>query len=392
MNDQPQWAQPLDADHRAAIVWSQIAEGGDPMATQVTSALGYEAGLDAVRAQGALGDDAERAAERWRTRLDGLPEFDQRSLERLGITIVIPGDEWWPEALDDLGLERPTVLWVRGAPEVLRSSSIAIVGSRAASNYGLRIATDMAFDLCPRYTIVSGGAFGIDAAAHRGALLAEGRTVIVSAGGVGRPYPQAHADLFNDVIAKGGAVISESPLGAAPQRHRFLSRNRIIAALGQATVVIEAPIRSGALATARRAIDIGREVCAVPGPITAVSSAGCHQLIRDGATLVTSAADVVEVVEPIGFQTEIDLGRTFTEPDVTASKDGPVPTRPPGLDPLSDRVWEALPKVKHAPASSVARVAGLTIPEAMAALGRLALAGHAESNEGMWRRGGNLGA
>jgi DNA processing protein len=173
---------------------------------------------------------------------------------------------------------------------------VAVVGSRAATAYGEHIASEFSYGLAQReVVVVSGGAYGIDAAAHRGTLAAGGSSVLVSAGGLDRPYPSGHRHLY-DRTAEQGVLVSERPPGSAPHRQRFLSRNRLIAALGAATLVVEAAHRSGALNSAGYARDLGRPVLAVPGPVTSAMSSGCHRLIQreeDPARLVTSVAEVL---------------------------------------------------------------------------------------------------
>lgn len=240
--------------------------------------------------------------------LDSLAQAVAGQLARAaaaGVTCVVPGTPEWPRQLDDLDDSRPVVLWVRSdSPDTLRKDllrSISVVGSRACSPYGRRLAENLAADvgLCG-WTVVSGGAYGIDAAAHTGALAAGGPTVLVTAGGADRPYPRAHAALFERVVA-GGAVVSEFPLGSAPARHRFLIRNRVIAAMSRGTVIVEAALRSGARATATAAAGLRRHVMAMPGPATSDLSAGTHDLIREGmAVLVNGAPHVLELVTPLG--------------------------------------------------------------------------------------------
>ncbi len=175
------------------------------------------------------------------------------------------------------------------------------MGSRAATAYGTHVTTEIAADLAERgWTIISGAAYGIDAAAHHGALLAGGRTTAVLACGADVPYPYGHATLLG-TIAASGTIVSEYPPGRPPTRTRFLARNRIIAALSAGTVVAEAGLRSGTLNTARQARELDRALMAVPGPVTSAQSAGCHQLIRDaGAACVTSAADVLTRIAATG--------------------------------------------------------------------------------------------
>ena len=212
-----------------------------------------------------------------------------------GICLVCPGDRDWPVQLDDLGGARPYALWVRGTADLQSccQRAISIVGSRGATAYGTQVAIEIAVSLSGQgWTITSGAAYGIDAAAHRGALAADHATVAVLACGMDCPYPRGHVDLLAGIAARG-TVISEYPPGSLPQRHRFLARNRVLTALTAGTVVVEAGLLSGALNAARCARQLGRPVMAIPGPVTSGQSAGCHQLIRDGhATCVTCAADV----------------------------------------------------------------------------------------------------
>lgn len=245
-------------------------------------------------------------------RLDSLdPEAILRMAARAGLRFVIPGDDEWPPSLDELELAPtlhdragpPVGLWLRG-PGHLREiceGAVAIVGSRSATTYGAGVAGDLAAGCAEAgHAVVSGGAFGIDQAAHRGAL-ARGRTIAVLACGADRTYPKNSHDLIEH-IARTSVVVSEAPLGGDPLKIRFLARNRIIAALSTGTVVVEAARRSGALNTATWANHLGRIVMGVPGPVTSATSAGVHELIRTkGAQLVTRSADVVEAVSGLGF-------------------------------------------------------------------------------------------
>jgi DNA processing protein len=192
------------------------------------------------------------------------------------------------------------VLWCRGNVDVLptRDRAIAIVGARASTGYGEHVAMDFAAGLTSRgYTVVSGGAYGIDGMAHRAVLACGGTTVAVLAGGIDQLYPAGHDELLRRIIA-AGAVVSEVSPGGAPTRWRFLQRNRLIAAMAGATVVIEAGYRSGSLNTATHARDLDRPIGVVPGPVTSGASAGCHRLLRTNpaTTLVTSVADVAELL------------------------------------------------------------------------------------------------
>lgn len=323
-----------------------------------------------------------RAVSRWAPRLDGLdPRRELRVLARLGGALVVPGDPGWPTGVDDLGVSAPLCLWVRGAPDLaaLSRRSVAVVGARACTDYGRYVTGDVAAGLVGRgFTVVSGGAYGIDAAAHRGALAADGATVAFLAGGVDRFYPAGNADLLHAVADSGGSVVSEVPPGSVPSRVRFLLRNRLIAAFASATVVVEAAWRSGSLSTAARAAELSRPVGVVPGPVTSVASSGCHRLLRDGAAVCVTDAD--EVAELAGA-----LGRD-------AAPSGPRPGQErsaahDGLDAVEARAWEALPLRSGKPVESVARTAGLAVPETVAALGRLELAGLADRVTGGWRRG-----
>ncbi|HEX5598757.1 MAG TPA: DNA-processing protein DprA [Micromonosporaceae bacterium] len=238
--------------------------------------------------------------------------------ERVGARLVVPEDEEWPQQVEDLIRLRltnsdrrvdqetapPLCLYVRGSwplDEALRRS-VAVVGARAATSYGNHVATEMGYGLAEQgWTVVSGGAYGIDAAAHRGALTAGGLTVAVLACGIDRPYPVGNTALF-DRIADTGLLISEWAPGAEPLRPRFLIRNRVIAAVTAGTVLIEAAVRSGATQTLRRALGIHRPSMVVPGPVTSAMSVGCHELLREypQARLVTGAHQVLEEVGPLG--------------------------------------------------------------------------------------------
>jgi DNA processing protein len=218
-----------------------------------------------------------------------------RPAETADLRAITPDSPEWPTQLDDLP-DRPERLWLRGPGDLadLTARAVAMVGSRAATSYGTHIAAELAYDLARHgVTIISGGAFGIDAAAHRAALSADTATVLVAAHGLDRTYPAGHAALFEQ-IARTGLIVSEHPPGTAPTRSRLVHRNRIIAALAQATVVVEAAARSGALSTAAQACALHHPVRAVPGPITSATSVGCHTLLRDRhAALATSAADIL---------------------------------------------------------------------------------------------------
>ena len=220
-----------------------------------------------------------------------------------GVRILVEGDDDYPGLLGRIH-DPPGVLFVRGSIEPCDALAVAIVGARHATAYGRRIAHQLAGGLAlAGYTVVSGLARGIDAAAHRGALEAGGRTIAVLGSGVLQIYPPEHAELAAEVIRQG-AVVSEAPPQAFPQRGSFPCRNRIVSGLSLGTVVVEAADRSGALITARLAGEQGREVFAVPGPVDSRMSRGCHGLLRDGAKLVESVADILEELGPL-FETAI---------------------------------------------------------------------------------------
>lgn len=345
-------ASEREQERYARVVWSHIAEPEDPIALLARARLGpfgaltmlreasphetlealaapddrvdaddprdgSEGTAHGTRGRGAPGIDVQgipaapagdlrrvtAALERWRVRLDALDVPAVLALaERRGLRILIPGDPGWPASMADLGAAAPHCLWVAGPGDLPGADSehpsVALVGSRASTAYGEDAAGSLAAAIASRGgCVVSGGAYGIDAAAHRGALVAgEGSTIAVLAGGLDLLYPRGNTRLL-EAIATRHALVSEAPPGTAPTRWRFLARNRLIAALAQATVVVEASWRSGALSTARHADDLSRPVGAVPGPITSAASAGCHRLIRDrGAVLVTEVSHVLDLI------------------------------------------------------------------------------------------------
>ena len=288
----------------------------------------------------------------------------------------MPGDAEWPLGLDRLR-QPPYCLFVRGDPDLsaLVERSVAVVGSRAATDYGLRVAADLAEGLAARgFTVVSGAAYGIDSAAHRAALAADGPTVAVLACGADRAYPTAHRALL-DQIAAAGAVVSEVPVGCAPYRSRFLARNRIIATLARATVVVEANLRSGSLTTAKAASEHHLPVGAVPGPVTSMTSAGCHALLREtDAVLVTDAAEVAELAARIGD-------------DLLPGRSRPVPAAPgDDLDAESYRVWSAVPMRDGATVERLASTSGVEVRRLVGVLALLEAEGLVTREGGRWRK------
>ena len=367
----PGWYDP-DDERTALAAWSRLTEPVDVQASAFVRRVGAASALGHVLRGGGAGI---AAASRWRSRLSGLdPLRDLRELTAAGGRLVVPGDEEWPTHLDDLGVP-PFCLWVRGARRLaaVTTRAAAIVGARASTEYGVRVAAQFAAECADRgITVVSGAAYGIDAAAHLGALAHGGATVAVLASGVDRPYPRGNAPLL-DRIAAEGVVVSEVPPGSSPTRSRFVQRNRLIAALADATLVVEAGLRSGASITASQAARINRPVGVVPGPITSPASAGCHKLLRDGCVCVTSAEELAELVDPFGAAPPRAQTLPLTPLDA--------------LDPADLRVLAALPLHSTAPVESLARVAGLDLAAVVAGLGRLELGGLAERAGGGWRRG-----
>nr|WP_297425530.1 DNA-processing protein DprA [uncultured Actinotalea sp.] len=338
-----------------------------------------------IRAMGSVLPTSARSAhrlatalERWGPRLAAVdaPREVHRHRARGG-HLVVPEDPRWPRGLDDLGVQAPHALWVCGDPSVLTASArgAAVIGARACTAYGEHVTAEVVAGVVGAgRVVVSGGAYGIDAAAHRAALASGGVTVAVLAGGVDRLYPAGNARLLR-AAQDSGALVSEVPPGGVPSRQRFLQRNRLIAALSGATVVVEAAWRSGALSTASRAAALLRPVGAVPGPVTSAASAGCHRLLRDGAAVcVTDAPEVLELLAGAGPAPVPDtaVGRSATVAD--------------GLDPVARRVLDALPVRAWADVASVTRVAGVSAPEARGALGLLELAGLADRDGDRWRR------
>lgn len=295
---------------RAALTF--LAEPGDPILGALVRATDPEQALrciqdDAIPPGAARtvvrpGSTLRTALTAWRSRLGQIPlHADLAGYEQRGIRLLCPGDREWPPVLDDLGDTSPFALWVRGDLNLHAccAKSVAIVGSRAATGYGAHVAGEIAADLAGRgWTIISGAAYGIDAAAHRGALTVpdQGPTIAVLASGVSRPYPLGHTGLLSN-ISDRGLVVSDSPPHRTPTRTRFTARKRIIAALAADTVVIEAATRSGTMSAARHALSLRRQLMALPGPVTSAQSAGCHYLIRAKlATCVTDADDILSAI------------------------------------------------------------------------------------------------
>lgn len=372
---------PAEEDRFARVVLCQVFEPGDYRLPRFLGELGAAGLVRALREQGARGV-SEIVSETGARIAEVQPERALEAAARVGARFVVPGDPEWPERLGDLNrvepLQRkvgePLGLWVRGPLRLDEmEDAVAIIGSRSATMYGADRAADIAAQLArDGRPVVSGGAYGIDQAAHRGALAGRGRTAVVLAGGVDRPYPSSAVRLI-DAAAESGAVISELPPGCTQTRTRFLARNRVIAALSRGTVVVEAAVRSGALNTANWTQRLNRPVMGVPGPVTSAASEGVHELIRaGGALLVTCAEDVLEVVSPSGR-------------NVTTPRRAPVRAR----DRLGDepfRVLEAVPVVQPVGCTAISRTAGLGLVATGRTLVQLEKHGLVEQVDGGWRQ------
>ncbi|MFC7931407.1 DNA-processing protein DprA [Streptomyces cinereoruber] len=323
--------------------------------------------------EGAFPGTGRKRVASWRLRATAAePARDLDTVHALGGRFLVPGDTEWPRQLDDLGDARPVGLWLRG-PADLRTwalRSVALVGARACTPYGAHVATDLATGLAKKgWVVVSGAAYGIDAAAHRGALAADGATVAVLACGIDVPYPRGHDRLIRRV-AEQGLVAGELPPGSHPAPSRFILRNRVIAALTRGTVVVEAQHRSGSLSTVRAAARLGRHTMGVPGPVTSALSAGVHELLRGDATLVTDAEEIVELVGDMG--------------QLAPARRGPVLPRDL-LAPATAHVLEAVPARGPTPTTAIARRAGTHPDETLAKLYELHSLGFVERYGEGWQ-------
>jgi DNA processing protein len=373
----------------ASLAWAVICEPGDAFAGQLISTFGAARSLSLELARtsakdystyfAAAGSDwlelqkfgrfektLADARERW------LPRFSISRVKAAVNTMaalkgwfITQHSEHWPHSLFDLDNHAPRGLWGIGKPSLLEDRAISLVGSRISTTYGENATAELIGPMVSRgFSIISGGAYGIDAQAHRAAIALKGNTIAVMAGGLDRLYPSGNRELFKE-IAQKGLLLSEMPPGAEPTKWRFLQRNRLIAALGQATILVEANARSGAVSTANRAADLGRPVGAVPGPINSPGSDGCHQLIRDfKAQLITSADDILEL-----------LGESTSASPAEAA----------GLGALETRVLDVI-GAGNADISRICNEGGLTRSEAEVGLAGLSLLGVIAQDSLGWRR------
>ncbi|GAA4171184.1 DNA-processing protein DprA [Gryllotalpicola koreensis] len=384
-----------DAELTGRVIWSILAEPGDGVVGRLVGDLGAATALELLYRPGPFASPTElRSAataaqhavhaayrERGIEPIAGVragflrwqPRMDQKLIDSVlamaaasGAELLVPGDPQWSRGLDDLGDHAPLVLWALGDVQLLGDfeSSVAMVGTRAATAYGNHVATELAAGLAGRdWTVVSGGAYGVDASSHRAALAAKGRTIAIMAGGLNSFYPIGNSELIARV-ARDGLVLAEVPFGTPPTPFRFLSRNRLIAAVASAVVVVEAGSRSGSINTANHASDLGRPIGAVPGPITSPSSVGCHELVRaERAELVASVDDVVRLVRG-----------NAPEPEPLADPE----------DPRYGRVLTALHGRAARSITDVARKSGIGEAEVASLLGVLLLDGAVRKSEKGW--------
>lgn len=324
-------AERMQGERMARVALSMVAEPNDSTTGRVLAQVGGVETLRLVESNDPVPGLARADTMIWRERLAArvTPDLPDRVAETQGgeFGTLLPADKEWPAGLDDLGERAPYLLWTRGATSFLAGAltdRVTITGARAASEYGVQVTGQLAGDLAnEERIIVSGGAYGIDAAAHRAALATGGATIAVLAGGVDRPYPRGNTDLLNRV-GDLGALVSEMPPGASPTRWRFMARARLLGTLSGATVVAEAGFRSGSLLVPTEAHRHSRAVGAVPGPITSAASAGSHELIKRGrAEIITDTADVTAMLDSLH-----DPGRALNREVPGRRLDSPTPGNP----------------------------------------------------------------
>jgi DNA processing protein len=368
-----------DPTLRALAYLSRVVEPPCPRLTALVARIGAVEAADRVKRRAV--DEPLLRLTAARHEIDSAVK-DLAVLERLGGRLVSAADTEWPllafTAFAGVDIKQrpeahpPLALWVTGPARLdeIAERAAAIVGTRAATAYGEHVAAELAAGLAERdAAVVSGGAYGIDGSAHRAALAADGFTVAVLAGGIDVAYPSGHAALLHR-IGEQGLIVTEYPPGLRPQRHRFLTRNRLVAALAGATVVVEAGVRSGAANTAAWARALGRTVCAVPGPVTSSASVGCHMLLRAGAHVVTRADEILELVGRAG-ELAVEAERPTSALD--------------DLDDNERRVYDALPARAARTVDEIAVASGLPPTQLLGPLSMLEIAGLVVCEGGRWR-------
>lgn len=368
-----------EAEPRAWAYLARVAEPPCPPLADLVRRVGPVDAAELIR-RGRVDDalaqhtDARRGIDR--------ADADLELLARRGGRLITAADDEWPllafagfngvAARTKPQCRPPLVLWALGPQHLDETAhrAVAVVGTRAPTAYGEQVSADLAAGLTERgVAVVSGAAYGIDGTAHRATLAAEGATLAVLAGGIDIPYPAGHSALLHR-ISQHGLLVTEYPPGTRPARHRFLTRNRLVAALAGATVVVEAGLRSGAANTAAWARLLGRPVAAVPGPVTSAASAGCHALLRAGAELVTRADELVELVGAVG-----ELADEPPRPGTALD----------GLSATQQRVYEALPGRGAATVEQIAVGCGLPPAQVLGPLALLEVAGLVQRCDGRWR-------
>ena len=362
--------------------WAYLSRVVEPPCAELSALAGRVGPMEAAERvrRGAVSAQLAQLTEARRDIDCAADDLDR--VARLGGRLLTPDDGEWPvlafTSFNGVDVRRhphgvaPLALWLLGGAPIdeVAWRAVAVVGTRAATDYGEYVAADLSEGLAKRgFAVVSGAAYGIDGAAHRAALSADGCTVAVLAGGVDVPYPAGHSALLHR-IQRTGLVVSEYPPGVRPARYRFLVRNRLVAALSGASVVVEAGLRSGAANTAAWARGLGRVVCAVPGPVTSSASVGCHVLIRQGAELVTRVEEIVEIV-----------GRAGEFADEPEHPSSPLD----GLTDIGKRVYEALPARGVRSSDELSVESGLPVAQLQGQLALLELAGLAVQRDGRWR-------
>lgn len=341
---------------------------------------------DAARFAGISGLGAARARQIGRalrrTIEEGRVEQEKELMARHGVRLIGVNDAQYPRLLRFIP-DPPRVLWVRGELRDDDAVALAIVGARRASHYGREQAERLAALAADAgLTIVSGGAYGVDAAAHRGALKVGGRTIAVIGSGLAEPYPSDHRELFDQIVASGGAMVSELPMLTPPQPKQFPARNRIISGLSLGVVVVEAAKRSGALITARLCVEEhGRECMALPGRVDAKTSEGCHHLIRAGwATLVTNLADVLDCLGETGELLKVGM----SEGGAAQASDGQAGAAGESLNDSQRRIVEVLDQPRTL--DEVAALSGLAVQQVQSDLTMLEIRGAVARSGGLFRR------